>query len=149
MDVDSGNALSVVTSSEKERTGKNVEVDLEKAEVDVDESRLGTHAESSMDGDEPLEPVSSRIKELPFSKARLVALVITLTGAAFLNVRLTLKTSRSYMLIRGLDTGCSSRRYHSSEYWESPQYSRQSPAMDRIGLLFDIRLFPTTLWENS
>jgi len=85
MDIDSGNALSAVTVSGKEKIGKNAEVDLEKAEVGT--SRPGTPATSTTDGgDVPLEPVFSRAKELPFSQARLVALVVTLTGAAFLNV---------------------------------------------------------------
>jgi hypothetical protein len=85
MDIDSGNALSAVTVSGKEDTGKNIEVDLEKAEVDI--SRPGTPATSTTNiGDVPLEPVVSRANELPFSKARVVALVVTLTGAAFLNV---------------------------------------------------------------
>jgi hypothetical protein len=84
MDIDSGNALSAVTVSEKEKTEKNVEVDLEKAEVDI--SRPESPTTPSTNGDAPLEPVLSRIKELPFSKARLISLVITLTGAAFLNV---------------------------------------------------------------
>jgi hypothetical protein len=85
MDIDSGNALNAARVSEKTKmkTGENVEVDLEKAE-----SRLGSLAESVIggEGDVPLEPVFSRAKELPFSQARLVGLVVTLTGAAFLNV---------------------------------------------------------------
>lgn len=80
MNIDSGNALSTVAVDEKEKTGKNVDVDLEKADG-------GISATSTTDGGgEPLEPVFSRAKELPFSRARLVGLVVTLTGAAFLNV---------------------------------------------------------------
>jgi hypothetical protein len=84
MDPDSGNALNAVTVSTKGKTGENVEVDCEKADVDI--SRPLSPAESSTNGDAPLEPVFSRIQELPFSKARLIALVATLSGAAFLNV---------------------------------------------------------------
>lgn len=82
MDINAGNALSAVPVMEKEKTGKSVEVDLEKAEVD------GSTPQTPVTdgGDMPLEPVFSRVKELTISRARLVALVVTLTGAAFLNV---------------------------------------------------------------
>lgn len=86
MDIDNGNALGEVKEKigKKETTGRDVEVDLEKAEVDV--SRPQTPAMVAGDRDVPLEPVFSRAEELPFSRTRLVALVVTLTGAAFLNV---------------------------------------------------------------
>jgi hypothetical protein len=86
MDPDSGNALSAVTVRHGgEKTRKDVEVDLEKAELDI--SRPGSPA-STTDGGLPLETStrSSDSNALPFSKARLIGLVITLTGAAFLNV---------------------------------------------------------------
>lgn len=82
MEVDAGNPLSPVTVKEKENTGKGEEVDLEKAEVNVSRPRTPV----TDGGDVPLEPVFSRAKDLPFSRARLIALVVTLTGAAFLNV---------------------------------------------------------------
>ncbi|KAE9972043.1 hypothetical protein EG328_005265 [Venturia inaequalis] len=87
MDDDAANALSAVMMKEKDKetTGKDGEVDLEKAEVDISRPQTPAGIDGGIGGDMPLEPVFSRVKELPFSKARLVALVVTLTGAAFLN----------------------------------------------------------------
>ncbi|TLD26170.1 MFS general substrate transporter [Venturia nashicola] len=72
------------------------EVDLEKGEVDVDVSTPGTPGTPGevdvstpgmpgTGGNVPLEPVVSRAEELPLSRTRLMALVVTLTGSAFLN----------------------------------------------------------------
>lgn len=108
MDNDAGNALSAVMMKEKDKetTGKDGEVDLEKAEVDI--SRPQTPGmDGGIGGDVPLEPVFSRVKELPFSKARLVALVVTLTGAAFLNVSISNRCSSFEFYSRwGADSIC-------------------------------------------
>lgn len=87
MNVGAGNVLDaglVDKGHEKEGMGmgKGVEVDLEEAR-----SRGQTPGKDG--GDSPLEPVISRGDELPFSKAGLIALVVTLTGAAFLNVSIS------------------------------------------------------------
>lgn len=95
MDIDAGNILSAITVDEKKKNGKNVEIDLEKAEVG---ERPGTPM-STTEGDAPLEPVFSGVKELPFSKARLIALVVTLTGAAFLNVSIDRVNSYSRSIV--------------------------------------------------
>lgn len=44
----------------------------------------------------PLEPIESRSSQLPLSKARTIALVVTLTGAAFLN---TLSVQASIIIL--------------------------------------------------
>jgi hypothetical protein len=66
-------------------------------------------------------PASER-SELPFSKARCITLVATVTGAAFLNVRISQCPTNcsarvSFAKIIHSDIGSSSRCHHSSYDW--------------------------------
>ena len=67
-------------------------------------------------------PASER-SELPFSKARCITLVATVTGAAFLNVRILQYLTNdsvakvSFAKTIHLDIGRSSRCHHSSHDW--------------------------------
>ena len=75
---------------------------------------------------------------LPFSKARCIALVLTVTGASFLNVGdlcATVSTHNSANCNINLilsDLGRSSGRHHPSYHRECAKYSGQPTAMDRL-----------------
>jgi hypothetical protein len=64
---------------------------------------------------------------LPFSRARCIALVWTVTGASILNVCCAslVDTDRTRLLIDGprLDFGCPGFGHHSADYWESSEYT--------------------------
>jgi hypothetical protein len=65
----------------------------------------------------PLEPIDSRTSQSPLSKARTIALVITLTGAAFLN---TLSVQSSIIILptigRELDIPTAGQQWIVSSY---------------------------------
>ncbi|QDS68318.1 hypothetical protein FKW77_010684 [Venturia effusa] len=118
MNVDAGNVLNAITvrKSEEEKRAKDVEVVLEKNEVTVSRSRTpDTDAR-----DAPLEPVSSAAEKLPFSRARLIVLVVTLTGAAFLNASITLGAQAAVIILpsigRALDIPESRQQWIVSAY---------------------------------
>ena len=75
---------------------------------------------------------------LPFSKARCIALVLTVTGASFLNVGnlcaavSTRDPADCNINMILLDFGCSSGRHHPSYHRECAKYSGQPTAMDRL-----------------
>lgn len=81
--------------------------------------------EAGLEQDVPQRPA--------FSKARLIALVITVTGAAFLNA-----------------DARSTSRYHRPPYhWQRPQHTRQPPAMDHLRLLSNLRMLPLALGKTG
>ena len=77
----------------------------------TDEKRIG---DSNLP---PLEQIESRTSQLPLSKARTIALVVTLTGAAFLN---TLSVQASIIILptigRDLDIPSAGQQWIVSSY---------------------------------
>lgn len=97
-------------------------------------------------GENDLENAPPR-NELPFSKARCIALVVTVTGAAFLNVRWI---SSRLALLTEIDARGTERRHYSADHWPRARHSRQPPAMDRVFVQFGICLLPgTTAFRHS
>jgi hypothetical protein len=70
---------------------------------------------------------------LPFSKARAIALVITVTAASFLNVRVG--ESRVWDgALTGTDFGRAELGYHSSDHRKGARHPRLSPTVDCVGV---------------
>jgi hypothetical protein len=63
------------------------------------------------------EIIESGKPSLPFSKARSIALVATVTGASFLNVNIILCIGCQIAADTFLDTYGSIRRHHSTDPW--------------------------------
>jgi hypothetical protein len=82
MDIDSGN-LSTVAQVKSEEQGRNIEVDLEKTSFDEGKA----HSQTNAHGVEEAE--DNDHSKLPFSVTRSMFFVLSLTGAAFLNVSCT------------------------------------------------------------
>lgn len=100
---------------------------------------------------------------LPMSRARCIALVATVTGAAFLNVSETttrcmawdISTQHYQTLFSALMTCLNSnmptdplrpkRRHHPAHHRPPPLHPRKPPAVDRLVLLAHLRLLPALL----
>jgi hypothetical protein len=78
MDADSGNRSQVEQVKNQER-GQDIEVDVEKSQPVVAEKCTQSNNSDIEDG---------KNDRLPFSTARSILFVISLTGASFLNVRI-------------------------------------------------------------
>jgi len=76
MDIDAGNASSVLALTSSGKSEEDKEVHQDRKETSDDAKDGARHEETEQD-DLPLV--------LPYSKARLIVLVVTVTGAAFLN----------------------------------------------------------------
>jgi len=76
MDIEANNAASVVALSKNNISGVDIDVYSER-DVTTEKPEDGARHEGTEQ--EELPP------ELPYSKARLIGLVVTVTGAAFLN----------------------------------------------------------------
>jgi len=76
MDIDAGNDLSVIALTSSGKSEEDKEVHLDRNET-LDEAKDGARREETEQEDLP--------PALPYSKARLIGLVVTVTGAAFLN----------------------------------------------------------------
>jgi hypothetical protein len=83
--------------------------------------------------------------KLPFSKARCIALVVTVTCAAFINVKLLLRICLCSKMLIKVDFGHSSFRYHSAHYRPSIGHPRLAPTMDSLLVQLDLRLLPAPL----
>jgi hypothetical protein len=102
--------------------------------------------------------------ELPFSKARCIALVATLTGAAFLNVslggqgetglgglsasdvgRIPPESNRQLTWLSSLDPLPADCRHHTAHHWRGPRHPRESAAVDRIVVRARLWLLPAAL----
>jgi hypothetical protein len=79
MAIDSGN-LSAVAQVKSKEGGQDLEVDLEESRPNVDEEQIQSGAPYT---EETYDDVDNK---LPFSVARSIFFVLSLTGAAFLNV---------------------------------------------------------------
>ena len=81
------------------------------------DARLSTEKQIDNPDLPDLEPVESRTSQLPLSKARTIALVVTLTGAAFLN---TLSVQASVIILptigRELDIAPAGQQWIVSSY---------------------------------
>lgn len=89
MDVNSGNVASVATIRDDRKSEVDIDVDLEKNDTNLELSQL-SRKRSLENADNKAQSTKTSVedefsKRLPFSKPRLVFLVITVTGAAFLN----------------------------------------------------------------
>lgn len=112
----------------------------EQAHLPLDEK--SGDVEAIQTSDDPSVPYAS--------KARRIALVLTLTGAAFLNVPnhgLNFSRNRSGLTLPTDPLG-SSRRNCLAHHWRKSQHSPQPPAMDRLGLLSDVRLLSAPLGSS-
>lgn len=90
MDIDAGNLASVVTAEDDRKSEVDIEVDFEKnGSLEKWKSyEKGTPEAAEEDGENRKERESTSEDgppKLPFSKPRCIGLVITVTGAAFLN----------------------------------------------------------------
>lgn len=90
MDIDAGNLASVVTVRDDRKSEVDIEVDLEKNDglekwKSSEKETPETTEEDSQKKTETEPPSEDRPPELPFSKPRCIGLVVTATGAAFLN----------------------------------------------------------------
>jgi len=88
MDIDSGNFASVVTVQDDRKSEIGIEVELEKNDTSLEPSQSsGKELPENADGSAQSAtiPAEDEPPKLPFSNARLTFLVITVTGASFLN----------------------------------------------------------------
>jgi hypothetical protein len=70
---------------------------------------------------------------LPFSKARAIALVVTVTAASFLNVRVEeIRVWTGALTVT--DFGRAELGYHSADHRKGAQHPRLSPTVDCIGV---------------
>lgn len=90
MDIDAGNFASVVTMGDDGKIEVDIEVDLEKNDgLEKWKSSEKEMPEATETAERETQNTDSRSEDgppkLPFSKPRLIGLVVTVTGAAFLN----------------------------------------------------------------
>lgn len=115
-----------------------------------DESEVSDDvAEVTEDADQSLT------SELPFSNARCIALVATLTGASFLNVSPAFRntgTGRSGSLTGTLtaiiDVVGAGRGHHPSDHRQGPRHTGGASPMDPVGLFSHIRMFHAFLGQG-
>lgn len=93
--------------------------------------------------DDTVQPTVEPGSGLPFSKARCIALVATVTGASFLNVSIDTKIERyEDVLLTTTDSVRPGRGDHITHHRQGFQHPRHSCSVDSVLLHTHIRLLP-------